>query len=45
MRKLQRQKARGTRDGREEGNGRQFEGMIVYDDSVKQKRPAFMQPD
>jgi dienelactone hydrolase len=27
-------------------NGRQFEGMIVYDDSVKMKRPAvFMQPD
>jgi dienelactone hydrolase len=27
-------------------NGRQFEGMIVYDDSVKTKRPAvFMQPD
>ena len=27
-------------------NGRQFEGMIVYDDSVKAKRPAiFMQPD
>jgi dienelactone hydrolase len=27
-------------------NGRQFEGMIVYDDSVKGKRPAiFMQPD
>ena len=27
-------------------NGRQFEGMIVYDDSVKLKRPAiFMQPD
>ena len=26
--------------------GRQFEGMIVYDDSVKAKRPAiFMQPD
>jgi dienelactone hydrolase len=27
-------------------NGRQFEGMLVYDDSVKGKRPAiFMQPD
>ena len=27
-------------------DGRQFEGMIVYDDSVKTKRPAiFMQPD
>ena len=27
-------------------NGRQFEGMIVYDDSVKYKRPLiFMQPD
>ena len=27
-------------------NGRQFEGMIVYDDSVTGKRPAvFMQPD
>ena len=27
-------------------NGRQFEGMIVYDDGVKAKRPAiFMQPD
>ena len=27
-------------------NGRQFEGMIVYDESVKAKRPAiFMQPD
>jgi dienelactone hydrolase len=27
-------------------NGRQFEGMIVYDDAVKTKRPAvFMQPD
>ena len=27
-------------------NGRSFEGMIVYDDSVKAKRPAiFMQPD
>src|ERR1700691_2759393 len=27
-------------------NGRQFEGMIVYDDSVGGKRPAvFMQPD
>jgi dienelactone hydrolase len=27
-------------------NGRQFEGMIVYDDDVKAKRPAiFMQPD
>lgn len=27
-------------------NGRQFEGMIVYDDSVAAKRPAvFMQPD
>jgi dienelactone hydrolase len=27
-------------------NGRQFEGMIVYDDNVKAKRPAiFMQPD
>ena len=27
-------------------NGRQFEGLIVYDDSVKTKRPAiFMQPD
>ena len=26
--------------------GRQFEGMIVYDDNVKTKRPAiFMQPD
>lgn len=29
-----------------EVNGRQFEGMIVYDDSVKTKRPVmFMQPD
>src|SRR5262245_65139771 len=29
-----------------EVNGRQFEGMIVYDDSVKGKRPAiFDQPD
>ncbi|HXS40081.1 MAG TPA: dienelactone hydrolase family protein [Stellaceae bacterium] len=29
-----------------EANGRKFEGMIVYDDSVKAKRPAlFMQPD
>jgi dienelactone hydrolase len=29
-----------------EVNGRQFEGMIVYDDGVKAKRPAvFMQPD
>jgi dienelactone hydrolase len=27
-------------------NGRSFEGMIVYDDGVKEKRPAvFMQPD
>ena len=27
-------------------DGRQFEGLIVYDDSVKTKRPAiFMQPD
>jgi dienelactone hydrolase len=27
-------------------NGRQFEGVIVYDDSVKEKRPLiFMQPD
>ena len=27
-------------------NGRQFEGAIVYDDSVKTKRPAiFVQPD
>ena len=27
-------------------NGRSFEGMIVYDDSVRTKRPAiFMQPD
>src|ERR1700681_3107823 len=27
-------------------NGRQFEGVIVYDDSVTGKRPAiFMQPD
>ena len=27
-------------------NGRQFEGMIVHDDSVNAKRPAiFMQPD
>src|SRR6202030_839910 len=27
-------------------NGRQFEGVIVYDDSVKAKRPLiFMQPD
>ena len=26
-------------------NGRQFEGMIVYDDNVTAKRPAiFMQP-
>ncbi len=26
-------------------DGRQFEGMIVYDDTVKAKRPAvFMQP-
>jgi dienelactone hydrolase len=29
-----------------EVNGRQFEGMLVYDDSVKGKRPTlFMQPD
>jgi dienelactone hydrolase len=29
-----------------QANGRQFEGMIVYDDSVTAKRPAiFMQPD
>ena len=29
-----------------EVNGRQFEGVIVYDDSVKGKRPAvFDQPD
>ena len=29
-----------------EVNGRQFEGKIVYDDSVKAKRPAvYMQPD
>src|SRR5215210_7896165 len=29
-----------------EVNGKQFEGMIVYDDSVKTKRAAiFMQPD
>ena len=29
-----------------EVNGRQFEGMLVYDDSVKTKRPAiYMQPD
>src|SRR5689334_2168786 len=29
-----------------EVNGRQFEGLIVYDDSVKTKRPViFMQPD
>ena len=29
-----------------EAAGRQFEGMLVYDDSVKSKRPAvFMQPD
>src|SRR5258707_8956509 len=27
-------------------DGRQFEGVIVYDDSVKEKRPLiFMQPD
>jgi dienelactone hydrolase len=27
-------------------DGRQFEGMIVYDDGVKAKRPVvFMQPD
>src|ERR1700674_2694333 len=27
-------------------DGRQFEGMIVYDDGVKEKRPTiFMQPD
>src|ERR1044072_393852 len=27
-------------------NGRQFEGMIVYDDSVQTKRPVvYMQPD
>ena len=27
-------------------NSRSFEGMIVYDDSVKTKRPAiFVQPD
>ena len=27
-------------------NGRQFEGVIVYDDGVKEKRPLiFMQPD
>jgi len=27
-------------------NGRQFEGMVVYDDNVRAKRPAiFMQPD
>jgi hypothetical protein len=27
-------------------NGRQFEGMVVYDESVKGKRPVvFMQPD
>jgi hypothetical protein len=27
-------------------NGRQFEGMIVYDDTVQRKRPVvFMQPD
>src|SRR5580693_2138481 len=27
-------------------NGRQFEGVIIYDDSVKAKRPLiFMQPD
>jgi dienelactone hydrolase len=27
-------------------NGRQFEGMIVYDDTIKTRRPAvFMQPD
>ena len=27
-------------------NGREFEGLIVYDDSVKGKRPViFMQPD
>src|ERR1700742_182560 len=31
---------------RYEVNGRSFEGMIIYDDSVKAKRPAiFMQPD
>jgi dienelactone hydrolase len=31
---------------RYEVNGRQFEGMIVYDETVKTKRPAiFMQPD
>ena len=29
-----------------EVNGRQFEGKLVYDDSVKGKRPAvYMQPD
>ena len=29
-----------------EVNGRQFEGKLVYDDSVKTKRPAvYMQPD
>jgi dienelactone hydrolase len=29
-----------------EHNGRKFEGMLVYDESVKAKRPAiFMQPD
>jgi dienelactone hydrolase len=29
-----------------EVNGRKFEGMIIYDDSVKTKRPViFMQPD
>ena len=29
-----------------EVNGRQFEGKLVYDDSVKAKRPAvYMQPD
>jgi dienelactone hydrolase len=29
-----------------EFNGRRFEGMLVYDDGVKSKRPAiFMQPD
>jgi dienelactone hydrolase len=29
-----------------EVNGRQFEGMIVYDDTVQRKRPVvFMQPD
>ena len=29
-----------------EVNGRKFEGMVVYDDSVKTRRPViFMQPD